>query len=37
MTGRVVDSGWADSGLPIEDGQPAERSWDALLRKADSE
>lgn len=37
MTGRVVDSGWADSGLPIEDGQPAERSWDALLRKADSD
>jgi rhodanese-related sulfurtransferase len=36
MTGRVVDSGWADSGLPIEDGQPPDRSYSDLLRKADT-
>jgi rhodanese-related sulfurtransferase len=35
MSGRVIDSGWEDSGLPIEEGQPADRSYQPLLSKAD--
>ena len=37
MSGRVVESGWADSGLPVEDGQPADRHYEALRAKADGE
>jgi E3 ubiquitin-protein ligase RNF13 len=35
MSGRVVDSGWADSGLPVENGHPADRRYEALRSKAD--
>lgn len=35
MSGRVLDSGWADSGLPVEEGHPADRSYAGLLAKAD--
>lgn len=35
MSGRVVDPGWHESGLPVETGQPDDRSWDALVAKAD--
>jgi rhodanese-related sulfurtransferase len=34
MSGRV-DSGWAESGLPVEDGHPPDRSYQSLLEKAD--
>ncbi len=34
MSGRV-DPGWVESGLPVEDGQPAGRDYGTLLRKAD--
>jgi len=37
MSGRVLDSGWADSGLPVEEGHPADRSYADLLAKADSQ
>ncbi|MEZ5317881.1 MAG: rhodanese-like domain-containing protein [Vicinamibacterales bacterium] len=33
--GRVVDPGWADSGLPVETGQPAGRSYADVVAKAD--
>jgi rhodanese-related sulfurtransferase len=35
MSGRVIDSGWLDENLPVEDGDPAGRSYRDLLAKAD--
>jgi rhodanese-related sulfurtransferase len=32
--GRVVVQGWADSGLPVESGSPADRSYEAMLKKS---
>lgn len=32
--GRLVDAGWAESDLPIEEGAPADRCYDALAAKA---
>jgi rhodanese-related sulfurtransferase len=37
MNGRVVESGWVDTGLPVEAGQPADRHYEALLAKADGQ
>jgi len=34
--GRVVDPGWADSGLPVGKGRDAGRSYAVLLAKADN-
>lgn len=36
MSGRVIDPGWHESGLPVGDGQPADRHYGALVEKADS-
>ena len=33
--GRSIDPGWAESGLPVESGQPADRSYQALSARAD--
>lgn len=33
-TGRSIDPGWADSGLPVEQGAPADRSYPHLSAKA---
>jgi len=35
VSGAVVDPGWVESGLPVETGQPADRSYQALAVKAD--
>ncbi|HUF48634.1 MAG TPA: rhodanese-like domain-containing protein [Vicinamibacterales bacterium] len=35
MSGRVVDPGWHESGLPVEEGQPAQRRYETLVEKAD--
>lgn len=35
-TGRLVDPGWAESGLPVETGQPAGRAFSDLLAKTDA-
>lgn len=35
-TGRLVDPGWAESGLPVEGGQPPGRSYADLVSKADA-
>jgi rhodanese-related sulfurtransferase len=35
MSGRTLDAGWADSGLPIETGAPAGRAYADLLDAAD--
>ena len=35
MSGRTVDPGWADSGLPIETGAPAGKAYADLLAAAD--
>jgi hypothetical protein len=35
MTGRVLDSGWEDSGLPVDEGQPAGRAYRDLVERAD--
>ena len=32
--GRSIDPGWAESGLPVEDGAPAGRRYDDLAAKA---
>jgi rhodanese-related sulfurtransferase len=32
--GRVVTQGWRDAGLPVESGESALTSYDALLRKS---
>lgn len=34
MSGRVVDPGWVESGLPVEDGQPDDRSYRTLSNRA---
>jgi rhodanese-related sulfurtransferase len=31
--GEVSELGWADAGLPTEEGQPEDRSWQALLKR----
>jgi rhodanese-related sulfurtransferase len=36
MTGRLVDPGWAESGLPTEGESPAGTSYQALLDAADA-
>jgi rhodanese-related sulfurtransferase len=36
MTGRLVDPGWAGSGLPTEEESPAGASYQALLDGADA-
>jgi len=35
MSGRVVDPGWEESGLPVEEGEPPHASYASLARKAD--
>ena len=35
MSGRVFDPGWAEAGLPIEEGAPAGKRYDDLLAAAD--
>jgi rhodanese-related sulfurtransferase len=35
--GRTMDPGWAESGLPVESGQPEDRSYAALAARADAE
>ena len=35
MSGRPIDAGWAESGLPVETGTSAERGYEALADKAD--
>jgi len=32
--GQVTEPGWSRAGLPVEEGQPAGRSWDDLRKKA---
>ena len=31
--GRLVDAGWAESGLPCEEGAPSERCYETLAAK----
>lgn len=31
--GDITTAGWGDSNLPSENGQPADRSWQALLKR----
>lgn len=33
--GRVIDAGWVEVGLPIEEGEPAGRAYADLVAKAD--
>jgi hypothetical protein len=35
LSGRSVDPGWAESGLPVETGSPAGRRYEDLLAAAD--
>ena len=35
MSGRMLDPGWADSGLPVEAGAPEGRRYEDLLSAAD--
>lgn len=35
--GRVLDAGWAESDLPVEQGEPSGRAFGDLLAKADAE
>jgi len=35
MSGRLIDAGWEESGLPVETGEPDHASYAALARKAD--
>ena len=35
MSGRVFDPGWAEAGLPVEEGAPAGQRYDDLLDAAD--
>jgi len=37
MGGRIVDSGWSESGLPVEEGHPTDRSYETLLTNADGQ
>lgn len=37
MSGRAVDSGWAESGLPVERGTPAGAAYPDLRAKADAQ
>jgi rhodanese-related sulfurtransferase len=37
MSGRSVDPGWIESGLPVETGAPAGRRYEDLLSAADSQ
>lgn len=32
--GNVTEPGWSGVGLPIEKGQPTDRSWDDMKKKA---
>jgi len=32
--GQVTEPGWSRAGLPVEEGQPEGRSWDALKTRA---
>jgi len=32
--GQVTEPGWSRVGLPVEEGQPAGRSWDDVKKKA---
>lgn len=34
--GRMIDAGWAESGLPVDDAPAAGASYEDLLAKADS-
>ena len=34
--GRVIDPGWADSGLPVERDPPAGQRYEDLVAKADA-
>ena len=36
QSGALVEPGWSTAGLPIETETPADRSYDALLDKADN-
>lgn len=36
MSGRVIDPGWMESGLPVEGGNPAGSAYGDLVAKADS-
>jgi rhodanese-related sulfurtransferase len=31
--GQLTEPGWSKEGLPVEQGQPAGRSWDDMLKK----
>jgi rhodanese-related sulfurtransferase len=31
--GMVTEPGWPDANLPVENGQPEDRSWQALLKR----
>jgi rhodanese-related sulfurtransferase len=35
MSGRTIDPGWAESGLPVETGAPAGQGYQDLLAAAD--
>jgi hypothetical protein len=35
MSGRVFDLGWAEAGLPVEEGAPDGKRYDDLLDAAD--
>jgi rhodanese-related sulfurtransferase len=35
MSGRTIDPGWAESGLPVETGAPAGKRYEDLLDAAD--
>lgn len=37
MSGRTIDPGWVESGLPVETGAPAGRSYQDLVARADVE
>jgi rhodanese-related sulfurtransferase len=32
-SGETAVAGWNDAGLPVENGQPEDRSWQALLKR----
>lgn len=36
MTGQVINEGWADANLPVEQGNPPRTSYDDLRQKASS-
>jgi rhodanese-related sulfurtransferase len=37
MTGRVVDAGWVQAGLPVDDSPPPGGAYQDLLAKADAD